>query len=147
AAVGVVTVNDRRFLRHLIATVLAALFSSGAQSQAEDDASPFGQTRVWSIRLEIAPEEFDAMQPPPPGAPSAPAGTGGQRDADRNLFGTEFRWSRAEFSAEGETLKNVGVRYSGDMTYFVSAGGQKRPLKIAFDKFEKQRFQELSSVQ
>ncbi|MEI8020547.1 MAG: PVC-type heme-binding CxxCH protein, partial [Schlesneria sp.] len=40
----------------------------------------------------------------------------------------------------------VGIRYAGDMTYLVSAANIKRPLKIAFDKFEPQKFGGLSAV-
>ena len=28
-----------------------------------DDKSAFGQTKVWSIQLELAAKEYDAMQP------------------------------------------------------------------------------------
>ncbi len=53
----------------------------------------------------------------------------------------------AKFTAEGQTLDKVGLRYAGDITYLVSASGLKRPLKIAFDKFEAQSFGGLSGVQ
>ena len=77
------------------------------------------------------------MQPavqaiPGPGAPPQPNQNKGQRDSERNLFGTEFPWAYGEFTAEDRTLTKVGIRYAGDITYFVSTTGLKRPLKIAF---------------
>jgi putative membrane-bound dehydrogenase-like protein len=118
---------------------------------ANDKPELFGLTRVWSIHLEISAQEFQAMQPPQPGGfgppPPAPPAAAGNGLVERSLFGTEFRWVKGDFSAEGQTLKNVGVRYAGDITYLVSAAGIKRPLKIAFDKFDKQKFGGLSAVQ
>src|SRR5207302_2690291 len=46
-----------------------------------------------------------------------------------------------------QTLKKVGIRYAGDITYFVSAQGAKRPLKVNFDKFADQNFHGLTSLQ
>ena len=96
------------------------------------------------------------MQPPMPGAPggpgtpvgppAAPAGND-QRASERNLFGTEFRWAQASFTAGGTTLQKAGVRYAGDITYLVSAGGLKRPLKIVFNKFGDQQLNGMSAIQ
>jgi putative membrane-bound dehydrogenase-like protein len=47
----------------------------------------------------------------------------------------------------GRTLKKAGVRYTGDITYFVSGLGVKRPLKIGFDKFGAGKLGGLSGVQ
>jgi hypothetical protein len=64
----------------------------------------FGVTKVWAIHLEISAKEYEAMQPPasafgPPGA--TPPALRGNRTSERNLFGTEFFWAEADFSAEG----------------------------------------------
>ncbi|MGH7134970.1 MAG: CotH kinase family protein, partial [Pirellulales bacterium] len=124
-----------------------------SKTTAQDQEASFGQTTIWALHLEISAKEFEAMQPavaafglaaPPP----TPVTTDeGRRESEKNLFGTDFPWVKADVSADGAPLKNVGVRYSGDVTYFVSARGLKRPLKIAFDKFEKQQFNGLSAVQ
>jgi putative membrane-bound dehydrogenase-like protein len=111
----------------------------------------FGVTKVWAVHLEIPAKEYEAMQPPAggfgfPGAPPAPPAAGEKRDSERNLFGTEFRWAKGDFSAEGQTCKGVGVRYAGEITYFASAQGLKRPLKIDFAKFGDQRFHGLTSL-
>ncbi|HEV3338754.1 MAG TPA: PVC-type heme-binding CxxCH protein [Pirellulales bacterium] len=139
---------------------LALLFANAGLPALADDAkggNSFGPTSVWSIHLEIPPEEYEAMQPAvagfgpgaPPAAtpPAAPVNGSKARDSEKNLFGTDFPWVTADFTADGAKLHKVGVRYSGDITYFVSAAGLKRPLKIAFDKFDKQHFKGLSAVQ
>jgi putative membrane-bound dehydrogenase-like protein len=107
---------------------------------------------VWSIHLEIPAKEFDAMQPafgggfgPPPKKEEKKDDK--KRDTEKNLFGTDFPWVEADFTADGKTLKKVGVRYAGDITYFVSTRGLKRPLKVSFDKFSDQHFKGLSAVQ
>src|SRR5207253_4395079 len=45
-------------------------------------------------------------------------------------------WVRAEFSALGQTFKNVGVRYKGNFTYVASAQMLRRSLKIDLDHFD-----------
>jgi hypothetical protein len=46
----------------LLVVMLATDSPVGAQAPASNDGAGFGQTRLWSIHLEIAPGEFDAMQ-------------------------------------------------------------------------------------
>src|SRR5277367_5952309 len=128
---------SRRFL--VGAGALAcALIGLGMDSRAADKEAPgkdvFGTTKVWAIHLEIPAKEYDAMQPatgfgPPGGAPPAPKD---KRESERNLFGTEFPWAQGDLSAEGKTYKQVGLRYSGEIAYFASAQGLKRPLTIDF---------------
>ncbi len=50
-------------------------------------------------------------------------------------FGIEFPWVRADFTAEGKTYKDVGLRFKGNAGYMASAGGLKRPFKIDFNRF------------
>src|SRR5579864_4347120 len=135
-------------------------WSTVAAGQKESSGKPalggadlFDPTRVWSLHLEIPAAEYQAMQPPelgfgPPGAnPAAPKGPRNRRDSERNLFGTEFRWVEAEVSADGKTYQKVGLRYSGEVTYFASSQGLKRPLKIQFNKFSEQQFHGLTALQ
>ena len=135
----------------IVAFNLAIAGISFAQTGGQHDAL-FGPTKVWSIHLDIPAEEYDAMQPvvtgfgPAAPRPSTPSSDLKKRDSEKNLFGTDFPWVAADFTAGGTTLQMVGVRYSGDITYLVSAGGLKRPLKIAFDKFSRQQFQGLSII-
>ncbi len=150
----------RRFLARATALACAAflliclLFGPGTPSaRAESDKDLFGLTKVWSINLEIPAKEYAAMQPATPGgfgapgAPPPPPAPKDKRDGEKNLFNTEFPWAQGEFTAEGRTYKKVGVRYAGDITYFVSAQGLKRPLKIDFAKFGGEKFHGLTSLQ
>src|SRR5262249_30689367 len=70
-----------------------------------------------------------------------------KRDSERNLFGTEFPWVQGEFTVAGKTYKKVGIRYAGDVTYFASSRGLKRPLKIEFNRHGDQQFHGLTSLQ
>ncbi|HEV3143442.1 MAG TPA: CotH kinase family protein, partial [Gemmataceae bacterium] len=111
----------------------------------------FATTKLWPMNLEISPKEYEAMQPPAggfgfQGAPAPPAAPKDKRDSERNLFGTEFRWAECDFTADGQTLQKVGIRYSGEVTYFASAQGLKRPLKIEFNKFGNQQFHGLTAL-
>ena len=149
-------------LRLSVALTLVILFASIASAQVkqslpDDDKNLFGPTKVWSIHLEIPAKELEAMQPPQPGGfGQAPPGFGApppalkpgeaKRASEFSLFGTEFRWAQADFTVGDHTLQGVGIRYAGDITYLVSAASIKRPLKIAFDKFELQKFGGLSAV-
>lgn len=144
---------NRSSLVRSVATLflLIRLIASASVATAQTDSLPpaglFGQTKVWSLHLEITEKEYAAMQPPPPAAFGAPLVAQGNRPSERNLFGTEFRWAEANLTAEGKTIKKVGIRYAGDITYLVSSNGLKRPLKISFDRFEAQTFEGLSSIQ
>ncbi|HTU88671.1 MAG TPA: CotH kinase family protein [Gemmataceae bacterium] len=114
----------------------------------------FGMTKVWVIHLEISSREYEAMQPPaggfnfggaPPTPPAAKAPKD-KRESERNLFGIEFPWAQGELTVADETYKKIGVRYAGDITYFASSRGLKRPLKLAFNKFGGQQFHGLTSL-
>ena len=72
---------------------------------AANDA--FGMTKIWSIQLEIPAKEYDAMQPafgggfgPPPKKDANKENK--KRDSEKNLFGTEFPWVEANFTAAGQ---------------------------------------------
>jgi putative membrane-bound dehydrogenase-like protein len=109
-----------------------------AAPPAPDASGPFGLTRIWTIHLQVPADEFQAMQPaapafPGPGgaAPAAPRHADAeQRESDRNLFGTAFPWADGDLSIDGRPPDKVGIRYAGDITYFVSAAGLKRPLAL-----------------
>src|SRR5262245_45549146 len=127
--------------------------SGSAPKQPGDDV--FGATRVLKIHLEIPAAEYEAMQPAPggfgfPGAPPkrpAPKMSKNKRDGERNLFGTMFPWAQADCTITGKTYKKVGIRYSGEITYFASSQGLKRPLAIEFTRFGGPRFHGLTALQ
>jgi spore coat protein H len=140
-----------------MATTLSAADGDNSTTKQTSGTGVFGLTKVWSIDLEVTSKEYEAMQPRPPagfgppGGPGAPPpavrNPGEKRDSERNLFGTEFPWAHADLSTEGKNYKNIGVRYSGEITYFASAQILKRPLKLEFNKFGDQEFHGLTSFQ
>src|SRR5688500_12141879 len=114
------------------ACVFAAVLSRPTPADDPKPAAEFGTTKVWSIHLEVPANEFDAMQPAPPtfpgGPPPAPKKKDNKkRDSEKNLFGTEFPWVEADVTVDGKPIKKVGLRYSGDITYFASGLALKRP--------------------
>src|SRR5262249_29157933 len=124
----------------------------GWQLPAADDAADlFGPSRVWSLHLDVAAGEYDAMQPLGgfafPGAPPQPPAPkpADGRDGERNLFGMTFPWARADLTADGQTFPKVGLRYAGDGTYLAAARGLKRPLQVQLDRNDKQDFHGLTT--
>jgi hypothetical protein len=125
--------------------VLWGLNAGTALGQAKEDAL-FGLTKVHAFHLNLAATDYEKMQPPagmkfPGFGPKQPAAKEPDKEArDRHksagAFGTEFPWVQAEFSAAGQTFKNVGVRYKGNFTYVASAQMLRRPLKIDLDHFD-----------
>ncbi len=128
---------------------------NGPAGKVDPDGGVFGLTRTWTVHLEIPAAEYEAMQPDGaafafPGGPKGPAQPKVKRDkrpGERNLFGVTFPWARADLTAGGKTYKNVGLRYAGDITYFASARGLKRPLAVEFTRFGGERFHGLNSLQ
>jgi putative membrane-bound dehydrogenase-like protein len=143
-------------LRCILAAIVVPLANAASVPLLADEAGPtpkhvFGLTKQWALHLTIEPKEYDAMQPPAPtfpglGGPPRPKAKSA-RDSERNLFGTEFAWVEAELSADGQTVKGVGVRYAGDATYFATSRRLKRPLAIRFGKRADQQLCGLTSLQ
>jgi putative membrane-bound dehydrogenase-like protein len=118
-----------------------------AKQEAKD---LFGTGKVWSIDLDLSAAEYQAMQPAAPAFPGGqpqPKDKKDKRPTQPNRFGTAFPWIEGNITVNGTTLKKVGIRYAGDITYFVSTRRLKRPLFIQFDKFGDQQLYGLSSVQ
>jgi putative membrane-bound dehydrogenase-like protein len=111
----------------------------------------FEAGRVCAFHLEFPAREYEAMQPAVGGfdftgnRPARPTARK-KRASERNLFGTEFPWVEGHFTAQGITYRRVGVRYAGEITYFASSQGLKRPLKIEFTRFGAPAFQGLTSL-
>ncbi len=112
----------------------------------------FGPSQVWRVDLRLSAEELAAMQPAPVGPFGAPPGPAGPRSTasrptERNLFGVEFPWAKAEVTINGEAPRHAGLRYSGEITYFSSSMSLKRPLRIGFDRFGGEKWQGHSGLQ
>src|SRR6478736_6495687 len=75
-----------------------ALVPAGDNPKRNDAKNAFGPTKVWTMHLEIPAQEFEAMQPAAPTFPGAPRPPQpkekkGQRESERNQFGTAFPWA------------------------------------------------------
>lgn len=62
-------------------------------------------------------------------------------------FGFEFEYVKATVEFDGETLKDVGLRFKGNGTYAMSQQGRRRPMKVDFNRYEKdQKFHGLQQL-
>ena len=115
-------------------------------------ADLFGLTRVVPVHIEIAADEYQAMQPPAPaGGPGAPPPAPrprqpGERASERNLFGLEFPWVRGAVTAAGKTFRGVGLRYAGNASYMASAGGLKRSFVVDLERADRAEFHGLHAM-
>ena len=87
-----------------------------------------------------------ALGGPPPGPAGARGfprgqsflqGAEGKRNGIASAMGVEFAYVHADLDFEGQTFKDVGVRYKGNGTFLESRGSLKRPLKIDLNKHVK----------
>jgi spore coat protein H len=125
---------------------------------AESGKDVFGMTKIWEFHIAIPAKEYEAMTPsggnfpmfgPPGGPPKSP-----EKPADKptdvhkgGSFGMEFPWAHGEFAAEGQTFKNVGLRYKGGGSHMMSMRQTKRNLKVDLDRYSAdQRFHGLKAL-
>ncbi len=134
------------------------------QPEAKGTASAdvFGLTRVHEYHLQVSAREWERMQPTgggrfpggpfggAPGGPAKPVAKPGEEPIEVHKgggFGVEFPWAHADFTAEGKTYKNVGLRYKGNASYMASARGLRRNLKVDLDHYDDaQRYQGLKAL-
>ena len=121
----------------------------------------FGLTKVWQFNIEITAKDWDRMQPIG-GMKFGPGGFGPKKGPEKppekpadkptdvhkgNGFGTEYPWVNAQFTADGKTYKNVGLRFKGNASYMASARGLKRNFRIDLDHYDEDlRFHGLKSI-
>ena len=124
--------------------LLVGLNATTSLAAANADPLPaatdlFGLNKVVALHIEIPAQEYQAMQPPapaggfggPPQGPRPKKASG--RPSERNLFGVEFPWVRGSLTSEGQTLRDVRLRYAGNASYMASAGGLKRSFKLEIE--------------
>jgi spore coat protein H len=139
--------------------------SSMAQDKKPKEQSGkdvFGLNKVWDFHLELSAREWERMQMVrgggmpfggfggPKKGPEEPKLKQGEEQLEYHKgsgFGTMFPWAHASFSAEGQTYKNVGLRYKGNASFGSAGGALKRNLRIDLDHYrDEQRFHGLKSV-
>lgn len=54
-----------------------------------------------------------------------------------NPFGYEYTYVRGNLEFDGQTFKDVAIRFKGNSSYSYSSNSSKRPLKIDFNRFDK----------
>src|SRR5688500_18815553 len=64
-------------------------------------------------------------------------GAEGKRNGLASAAGIEFNYVKADMEFEGQTLKDVAVRYKGNGTWMQSTGTLKRSLKVDLNRFVK----------
>jgi len=133
----------------LLACLLATAGLAGAADIASKDFSAddlFQLKKVWTVDLVFTPEQWVAMTPRmdgPHGAESLLGPEGGHNGylANRGLV---FDWAHADFTIDGKSFQDVGVRYKGNGTYAGGAGQNKISMKVNLNKYVKG--QKLASV-
>ncbi len=147
-------------LSALLWTVASFAADKSETPAKADSDSVFGLTRVWKIPLHVSAENWKTMQPPagsffgfgPPPAPGNPGNERKPNDAGKTppsppgpvgpgggfrpgSFGYEFEYTKADVELDGQTLREVGLRFKGNGSYMMSASGRKRPFKIDSNRY------------
>jgi spore coat protein CotH len=126
----------------------------GAPATKDKAAELFILDKVHTFHLHLSAKEWEVMQPkggskfgtfPGFGGPKPPPQKPEAQPADvhkaHGTFANEFPWAHADFTAQGKTFKNVGLRFKGNYTYLLSSKQLKRSLKIALEHYgAEQRF-------
>lgn len=117
--------------------LLAASLSSAAEKKSPPGDRLFGTSKVVQFHLSMTEKSWASLTPAvapkfgPPGfgPPRAqPEGT------HRNTFGVDFPWAQGDLTFDGETLKQVGVRYKGNYTYMATTRSLKKSMKVDMNK-------------
>jgi len=142
---------SRRLLAGMVALGCAALLLCSVPvlvrqtaAEAADGEKPaakeapgqdvFGATKVWAITSKSRPGSTRRCSHPPPGSarrvPPRPRRGIPKTSARASApVRTEFPWVQGDLSAGEKTYTKVGLRYSGEITYFASSQGLKRPSR------------------
>ncbi|HEX4945986.1 MAG TPA: CotH kinase family protein [Blastocatellia bacterium] len=140
--------------------------SPGAKKPA-DAASVFNLQQIHTIHLNLTAENWEKMQPPqrqgfgpggmrpmgpppfPPNPGELPPAGGGNvvfgpgpqggppQGRPPGRFGFEFAYVHGAVEVDGESFKDVAVRFKGNASYMSSQRGLKRPFKIDLNKYDK----------
>ena len=111
-----------------------------AQESEFASSGQFEANGPWQLTIELEDSEFKALEPVVPQDPAFGGAFPAPRIPDRsdrefvaNLLGTRFPWVRASLKAEASSSAesfDCRLRYDGDFTYMMSAGGPKRPMFV-----------------
>jgi hypothetical protein len=128
-----------------LAAVLPFAAAPAASGIAADRKVPpgegvFGVAKVVRFHLTMSEKQFAALAPAK-GPGFGPPGFGPPRKppegTHRNTFGVDLPWSRGDVTFDGETYRDVGVRYKGNYTFLVTAKSLKKSLKLDLNRHVK----------
>ncbi len=135
-----------------LAPMLALLLAVPAVGQEKKKPAVFDPLKVWDFQITLTKAEYDAMQPPAsqrgfgqPPVLAKPREDG--REVHTNTFNTELPWAKGTVVADGQTFKDVGIRYKGNGTILDSNGKAKKSFKIDLDRHGgKEKFHDLKTL-
>ena len=119
----------------MMAAGLAGAADINSKDFSADDL--FQLKKIWTVDLVVAPAEWKAMTPrmDGPHGPSALIGPEGGRNGYLAAQGLVFDWAHADFSIDGKSFKDVGLRYKGNGTF--AQGRNKISMKLNLTKYQK----------
>ncbi|MFL5640253.1 MAG: CotH kinase family protein, partial [Gemmatimonadaceae bacterium] len=136
----------------LVAYWMAAALMTAAVDQRAAGRAPttaandlFRTTNIADVQLEFTKADYDALVPRGGGwfgsgggsSQSWLQGPEGKRNGYAASRGIQFSYVHGTVTINGQTLKNVGVRYKGNGTYFDGAAQGKVSLKLDFAEYVK----------
>ena len=128
------------------------------------NASPFGLNRVVDIHFELTQPEWETIQPAVEldgisvakavGLMSVDAARGGNFRSEKSArpglagyLGVDHQYGRATVTVDGQTVRNVGLRYKGNGTFLGAYDSRKFSFKIDFHEFQDDvKFRGLSKI-
>lgn len=124
--------------------LIAQPAAAGEQTAARSKFTPsdiFRSTTIWPVHLSFSPEQWEAMEPKQGDRPQRRFGGNwllgpeGSRNGLMAAQGVTFNYVRADIEFGTNQLKQVGVRYKGNGTFWSSRNSLKRSLKIDLNEF------------
>ncbi len=132
-------------------SIVAALLVGSVEQRSVGRAatSPatdlFRTTNIADVHLEFTKADYDALMPGGGGWFGSGGGSGeswlqgpeGKRNGFAASRGVQFSYVHGSVTINGQTLRNVGVRYKGNGTYFEGVAKGKVSLKLDFAEYVK----------
>ena len=107
----------------------------------------FTTNRILGVQLEFSQADYKALAPKAGGGWFGGGGGGNSQswlqgpEGKRNGFaasrGVQFEYVHGNATIDGQTVKNIGIRYKGNGTYFDGAAAGKISLKLDFAEYVK----------
>ncbi len=110
-------------MKHPLSFALLLAGTLPAQEPAKPTTQDafFGLDKLWRIDLTVSSDAWESLYP--------------KRRARIGLsMRGQFSYAKADLRIAGHELKNVGLRFKGNSTFWTTGGSLKRPLKIDFDR-------------